>query len=248
MPRDFDLDFDEDMMRPRRSQSSRPSQGSRGQQRPQSARGNAQMQQRPQRDFGNTSSIDKVSDNFGAGRAPSRKKKTPIANIILLIVEIIIFIALIVTFFVLKGKSSDGSSSKKKTESTSESGGSSNGVNVDSNNFTLQCTKVQLANDIDGNPAALIYFTFTNKTDTPVSMSEVYPPSVTQNGVDCPTDAVLSEEPAEVANHDAQISNGQSIECCYAVKLQDFTSTLTLTIHDNYESFSDIGSTEIPLS
>lgn len=243
MPRDFDLDFDDDLMRPRRQQAPRQSQ-----QRPQ------RSPQRPQRDLGNTSSLDRLGGTAalprtGGGRG--HKKKTQTSSIIILIVEIVIFIALLVTFFVLKSKIADGDTGKKgnsKTEASEESGESSGGVNVESDNFSLTCTKVQLANDANGNPAALIYFTFVNKTDTPMSMDEVFPPSVVQNGASCSMNAILSEEPTEVSNRNAQVSGGQAIECCYAVELQDFTSTLTLTIHDNYETFSDIGSTDIPLS
>lgn len=183
-------------------------------------------------------------------RTSSRKKKNQTRSFIILGVEIVVFIALLVLFFVLKKKIVDGDVAADNNTATEESaeGGESGGVNVDSENFTLTCTKVQLANDADGNPAALIYFTFVNKSSTPLSMNEVFPPSVKQNGVDCSTNATLAEAPAELGNKDVQVSDGGSIECCYAVGLQDFTSTLTLTIHDNYETFSDIGSTDIPLS
>lgn len=243
MPRDFDLDFDDDdLMQPRRQAPQR-------QQRPQ-----PRPQQRPQRDLSNTQGLDRMDrmDRMGGGmprQGGGRKKKNQTRSIIILVIEIVVFIALLVTFFVLKNKITNGdTSSKSSTEGSSEAGGSSGGVNVESDSFTLTCTKVQLANDANGNPAALIYFTFVNKTDTPLSMNDVFPPSVKQNGMDCATNAVLSEEPAEIANHSAQVSGGQAIDCCYAISLQDFTSTLTLTIHDNYETFSDIGSTDIPLS
>lgn len=179
-----------------------------------------------------------------------RRKKNQTGPIIILAVEIVVFIALLVAFFILKGKIEDGdlgSDTKSSTEASAESG-SSGGVNVENENFSLTCTKVQLATDVDGNPAALIYFTYTNKSSTPLSMSEVFPPRVTQNGMDCSTDIILAQDPPELANKDTQISDGQSLECCYAFSLQDLTSTLTLTTHDNYSTFTDIGSTEIPLS
>jgi len=224
MPRDFDFDFDdEDIVRPQRQAAPR---------------------RQPQQGGG-------MRDNgIPARNITSRKKKNDTRSIIILAVEIVVFIVLLVVFFVLKGKIVDGDvkGSDTATEASAEEGGSSGGVNVESANFSLTCTKVQLANDVDGNPAALIYFTFVNKTDTPLSMNEVFPPSVTQNGANCATNATLAEQPAEIANASTQISGGQSLECCYAISLQDFTSTLTLTIHDNYETFSDIGSTDIPLS
>ena len=179
----------------------------------------------------------------------SRRRKNDTTSIIILVVEIIVFIALLALFFVLKSKIVDGGgSSSAATESSADAGTTSNGVNVESEQFSLTCTKVQLVMDADNQTAALVYFTFVNKTDEPLSMSAVFPASVKQNGADCPEDVNLTETPAEVSNKDMQVSGGQSVECCYAFKLSDQTSPLTLTIHDNYSTFQDIGSTEIPIS
>ncbi len=183
----------------------------------------------------------------GARPAASRRRKNDTTSIIILAVEIVVFVALLVGFFILKGKIDDGSVASS-SESTQESGEASSGVNVENDQFTLTCTKVQLVMDAENNVAAMIYFTFVNKTDEPLALSTVFPASVKQNGVDCPEDTNLAETPAELANKDMQVSGGQSIECCYAFKLADQTSPLTLTVHDNYSTFSDIGSTEIPLS
>ena len=191
----------------------------------------------------------------GSGRGPSRggavarRRKNSTAGIIILAVEIVVFLALIALFFVLKSKLEDGGSSSDGAAATAQEGGqTSNGVNVESEDFSLTCTKVQLVMDADNETAGLIYFTFVNKTDTPLAMSAVFPASVKQNGVECPEDTNLAEVPAELGNKDMQISGGQSVECCYAFKLSDQTSPLTLTVHDNYSTFQDIGSTEIPLS
>ena len=124
---------------------------------------------------------------------------------------------------------------------------SSDSVDVDNDNFTLRCTNVTVVLDANNNPAALIYFTFVNKTSKLLSMSEVFPPSVTQNGEPCETFATLNEYPEEFYNKDTQVSDGTSIECCYSVSLKDAVSPLSLTIHDNYETFKDVGTTEIPL-
>ncbi|MCR5507710.1 MAG: DUF5067 domain-containing protein [Lachnospiraceae bacterium] len=123
----------------------------------------------------------------------------------------------------------------------------SGSVDVDNDNFTLRCTNVTVKLDSEGNPAALIYFTFTNKTGSQLAMSDVFPPSVTQNGEPCETSASLDEYPDEFYNKDMQISDGASIDCCYAISLKDAVSPIRLTIYDNYESFSDVGSTEIAL-
>ncbi len=184
----------------------------------------------------------------GGGRGgASRRKKNDTTSIIILAVEIVVFIALVILFFVLKNKIVDaGGGSEPVAQEASQN--TNNGVNVESDDFSLTCTKVQLVMDAENNTAALVYFTFVNKTDTPLAMSAVFPASVKQNGMDCPEDLNLAETPAEIANKDMQVSAGQSVECCYAFKLSDQTSPLTLTVHDNYSTFQDIGSTEIPIS
>ena len=221
MPRDLDLDFefqDEEV----RERPSRPVQ---------------------RRDGGGGRGGHSRSGGSG------RRKKNDTTSLIILIVEIVVFIALICLFFVLKSKIEDGGgSSSAAAESSQEAGQTSNGVNVENEQFSLTCTKVQLVMDADNETAALVYFTFVNKTDEALSMSAVFPASVKQNGVDCPEDTNLTETPAEIANKDMQVSGGQSVECCYAFKLSDQTNPLTLTIHDNYSTFQDIGSTEIPIS
>ena len=221
MPRDLDLDFefqDEEV----RERPSRPA---------------------PRREAGGG------RGGHSRGGAGARRRKNDMTSLIILIVEIVVFIALIAVFFVLKSKiDDDGGSSSASTEASADAGTTNNGVNVESEQFSLTCTKVQLVMDADNETAALVYFTFVNKTDEPLAMSAVFPASVKQNGLDCPEDTNLAETPAEIANKDMQVSAGQSVECCYAFKLSDQTSPLTLTIHDNYSTFQDIGSTEIPIS
>ena len=203
----------------------------------------------PQREMG-AGMGNGMNPGMPSGRASARRKKNQTASIIILSVEIVVFIVLLILFFVLKSKIDSPASSASDAVATeaSEEGQSSGGVNVESDNFTLTCTKVQLANDVNGNPAAVIYFTFVNKTDTPLSMAEVFPPSLTQNGASCAGDAQLAEFPTEYTNKDMQVSGGQSVDCCFAFSINDLTSPLTLTIHDNYSTFTDIGSTEIPIS
>lgn len=113
--------------------------------------------------------------------------------------------------------------------------------------FALHCTRLQITSDTDGNPAALIYFTFVNKTDTPLSMSEVFPPMVVQDDIMCETFASIESPPDEFYNRDTQIKDGEGIDVCYSVKLQNTTSPVTLTIHDNYATFEDVASTVINL-
>lgn len=169
---------------------------------------------------------------------------------IIVFFEVCILIGIIAVFFhfYLKLKNNDFLEEKKATTTESAEGATKGSVNVDNDKFSLTCYKVQLVRDIDGNPAALIYFTFTNKLSEPLSMSDVFPPSVKQGDYDCETFAVLDDAPDELYNRDLQISDGQNVECCYAVKLHDTMDTLTLTIHDNYETFTEIGSVDIPLT
>ncbi len=221
MPRDLDLDFEfqDEEVRERPVRPARPAARREG--------------AAPQRG--------------GQRPAPARRRKNDTTSVIILVIEIVVFVALLVGFFVLKGKIDDGGSSS--SPAAAESGETTNnGVNVENQDFTLTCTKVQLVLDAESNTAALVYFTFVNKTDTPLAMSAVFPASVKQNGADCPEDTNLAETPAEIANKDMQVSAGQSVECCYAFKLADQTSPLTLTVHDNYSTFADVGSTEIPIA
>ena len=122
MPRDLDLDFDfqDEEVRERPVRPARPAQ---------------------RRDTGG---------NRGGGRtkAPARRRKNDTTSIIILIVEIIVFIALIGVFFVLKSKIVDSDGSSKEAASAQEST-TSNGVNVESPDFSLTCTKVQLVMDAD---------------------------------------------------------------------------------------------------
>lgn len=123
----------------------------------------------------------------------------------------------------------------------------SDSVDVDNENFTLHCTNITVTLDTNGSPAALIYFTFTNKTSSQLSMSEVFPPSVMQNGQPCDTSASLEEYPEEFYNKDMKIADGSTINCCYAVSLTDAVSPIRLTIYDNHDTFSEIGTTEIAI-
>lgn len=220
---------------------SRPAQGqqARPQQR-QAAAGNAYAnQQRRPSSGGQTAAArhDKRS---------SQKKQ--LTYIIILAIEALILVAIIVVFAIFYKKLDDKDyNSSASSASEEQSGGNSGSVNVDNDKFALSCYQVQLVRDVDDSPVALIFFTFTNKTAEPLAMSEVFPPKVVQNGQECETFAVLENAPEELYNRDTQISDGASLECCYAVKIFDTASTLTLTIHDNYETFADIGSVDIPL-
>lgn len=123
----------------------------------------------------------------------------------------------------------------------------SDSVDVDNEQFTLQCTNVTVTLDTEGNPTALIYFSFTNKGSEQLSMSEVFPASVTQNGEPCDASSALQEFPEEYYNKDMKVSDGSTLNCCYAFTLKDAVSPIRLTVHDNYQNFSDIGTTEIAI-
>ena len=178
-------------------------------------------------------------------------QKKQVASIILITLEVVILIGVIFVFFhfFFKLKNRDFEDTKPVETAQENNGGetASGSVNVDNDKFALTCYKLQIVRDVDGKPVALIYFTFTNKTSEPLSMSDVFPPKVRQGENDCETFATLEDAPDELYNRDTQISDGQTIECCYAVRLHDTMDTITLTIHDNYETFTDIGSVDIPL-
>ena len=180
-----------------------------------------------------------------SGRGSARARRQSLIYLIIIIVEVAILIGIWIAFFA----SGSSSSSKKANSSSSSSSSSANAsANVDNENFSVTCTKVSITTDTNGGPVAVIYFTFVNKTDSPLSMSQVFAPALTQNGMTLASSDSLVDIPAEMSNKDTQLSNGESVECAYAFTLQDSTSALTLIMHDNYETFSDIGSTEIPIS
>ena len=120
-------------------------------------------------------------------------------------------------------------------------------MDVDNDKFTLKCTNVTVKLDTDGNPAAFIYFSFKNKTSEQKALADVFPISVTQNGEPCDTFAAMEEYPEEYYNKDMQIADGSELSCAYAVSLKDAVSPISLTVHDNYDTFADVGTTEIAL-
>jgi len=181
-----------------------------------------------------------------SGRGSARARRQSLIYLIIIIVEVVLLIGIWVAFFSMGGKSK--SSSKASSNSSSDSASSGGSVNVDNENFSVTCSKVSITTDSNGGPAAVIYFTFVNKTDSALSMSQVFAPSVMQNGATLASSASLVDQPQELVNKDTPISSGQSLDCAFAFTLQDSTSPLTLIMHDNYETFSDIGSTEIPIS
>lgn len=180
-----------------------------------------------------------------AGRGTARNRRQIQIYTIIIIVEVLVLIGIWVTYGIYSSKSGSSSSSSKKSSQESSSGDT---INVDNDNFTLTCTKVSISTDTNGAPVALIYFTFVNKTDNPLSMAQVFAPSITQNGGNLDMSNSLVDTPAEIGNKDVQISSGDSLECAYAFTLSDSTSELTITMHDNYETFSDIGSVTVPIS
>ena len=189
--------------------------------------------------------VARASQARGSSRGRKAKRAMLIYSIIIAI-EIIALIVIWVLYFSYNKKLSDGGSASSATES--QEGGNSGNINVENDSFSLACTKISITTDATGNPVAVVYFTFANKTANPLSMSQVYNPMFKQAGVDLPVASSLAETPVEITNKDMQVSNGQAIDCAYAVNLQDTTSEITITMHDNYETFSDIGSTVVPIN
>lgn len=187
--------------------------------------------------------VARASQARGTTKGRKSKRQMLIYGIIIA-VELIALIVIWAMYLTYDHKSS------KSSSSSSESSDSSNGgsINVDNDNFGLACTKISITSDASGSPVAVVYFTFTNKTDSPLSMAQVYSPMFKQNGMDLQAASSLADTPIEIANRDAQITSGQAMDCAYAVVLQDTTSEITITMHDNYETFSDIGSTVVPIS
>ena len=193
--------------------------------------------------------VRRASQARGGSSRGRKSRRQMLIYAIIIALEIIALIVIWSMYFSYNSKLKDGGSksSKKKTEAQQE-GPTPGSVNVDNDNFALTCTKISITADSTGAPAAVVYFTFVNKTDTPLSMSQVYAPAFTQAGQELSTSVTLAEDSAEIYNKDTQVSSGQSIECAYAATLVDTTSEITITMHDNYETFADIGYVTVPIS
>ncbi|MDO4189303.1 MAG: DUF5067 domain-containing protein [Lachnospiraceae bacterium] len=189
--------------------------------------------------------VARASQARGTSRGRKSKRAMLIYSIIIAL-EIVALVVIWVMYFTYDSKLSKGGSNQAAAESSE--GGNSGNINVENENFSLACTKISITTDATGNPVAVVYFTFANKTENPLSMSQVYNPTFKQAGMDLPTATSLAEQPVEISNKDMQVSNGQPIDCAYAVTLQDTTSEISITMHDNYETFSDIGTTVVPIS
>ena len=193
--------------------------------------------------------VARASAARGGAAARSRKATRQIVIYgIIIAIEVIALVVIWAMYISYNSKLSKGGNSSAATSAESSDGASSGNINVENDNFSLTCTKMSISTDAMGSPVAIVYFTFVNKTDSPLSMAQVYSPSFMQSGMQLSTSANLAEPPIEITNKDSAVSNGESITCAYAVTLQDTTSEITITMHDNYETFSDIGSTVVPIS
>lgn len=182
-------------------------------------------------------------------RGSSKGRKSKRQMLIYAIIIAIEVIALVVIWAMYISYNSGSSSDKSnKSSASADEGGNSGNINVENDNFSLSCTKISITTDATGNPVAIVYFNFANKTETPLCMTQVYQPRFMQAGAELAGATSLAEEPMEIANKDMQVSNGQTVTCAYAMVLQDTTSEITITMHDNYETFSDIGTTVVPIS
>lgn len=189
--------------------------------------------------------VARASQARGGSSRRRKSRRTMIIYGIIIAIEVVA-LAVIWTLYFTYEKS--GSKASTSTESSSEESSSNGNINVDNDNFALTCTKMSITADASGNPVAVVYFTFVNKTDAPLSMSQVFAPSFMQAGANLTTNGVLAEETQEITNKDVQVANGESIVCGYVVPLADTTSEITITMHDNYETFSDIGSTVVAIN
>ena len=191
--------------------------------------------------------VARASQARGTSKGRKAKRQMLIYTIIIAI-EIIALIVIWAMYISYNSGSKKSSSKSKNEASQTDDSGNSGNINVENDEFSLSCTKISITSDAAGNPVALVYFTFANKTDSPLSMSQTYQPRFTQLGMELPTAGALADTPEEIGNKDMQVSNGQAVTCAYAVNLQDTTSEITIIMHDNYETFSDIGSTVVPIS
>ena len=188
----------------------------------------------------------RASKARGTTKGRKSKRQMLIYGIIIA-VEVIALIVIWAMYISYNSKLSKGGSSDASAQESSDAVSSGN-INVENENFSLTCNKISITADSTGAPVAIIYFNFVNKTDTALSMSQVFSPSFKQTGVDLAVAGALTDAPQELSGKDTPVSGGQAVDCAFAVNLMDTTSEITITMHDNYETFSDIGSTVVPIS
>lgn len=109
-------------------------------------------------------------------------------------------------------------------------------INFEKDTCSLKYLRYELGEDASGEPALVVYFTFTNK-DTANSHTALYEFSVkaVQNRVSCDT-ATMENASTELNNTSTPVAPGQSQTVAYAFQLLDKTIDVDLEVNTSLSS------------
>ena len=134
------------------------------------------------------------------------------------------------------------SSSSESTTEEQEAGETENTVNTDNEtlgDYTVTIDSCRLAEDWDGNPIAIVKYTFTNNSDEASSFNVAFTDSAYQDGVEM-EHCYFADESANYSddNQSKKIKSDTSIEVEVAYTLNDTTTDIQVELEE-FISFND---------
>lgn len=147
--------------------------------------------------------------------------------------KILLFISIMITCV---GLTACGTSdSESKTEDAADKveekdNKPSEKISINNDRFTVKYLKTETIKD-QGKPAALVYFTYKNKTDTPQTIHDVLQLECSQNGVECELSA-LQKTNKYIENTGKNLKDGAELKVCITILLEDQKSDLEIRALD----------------
>lgn len=161
------------------------------------------------------------------------KKMKAIKKIIIALSVISVLLAFGLMAISSSSAEDDGDQGEQETE---------NAVNNDNEtlgNYSVTIDSCRLAEDWEGNPIAIIKYTFTNNDDDPASFMVAFTDNAYQNGIGL-NSCYLVDESANYSsdNSSKQIKQGASIEVESAFELNDNTTDIEVEVQELF-SFNE---------
>ncbi len=140
------------------------------------------------------------------------------------------------------GKASDG-------DKTDEKDGKSDGDNTDDkagntstasnkgivdNKYEVEILSARVVNDYQGNPAVIVTYNFTNKSNTNAAMISSVSAQAFQNSVQCST-AILMDSSYDAAASMSQVQPGGTLQVEYAYSLKDTANPVTVQVRPLFD-------------
>lgn len=183
-----------------------------------------------------TSCGNMVSKNAKACPNCGAKIKKPIYKRVWFILLIIIAIIIVIAAVASGGEGSD---------SDNQSSGSNSGAvvnNSDGSNlgrYKVEIKSCRLSKNYDGNPVAVVTYSYTNNDSEPHSFLATFEDHAYQNGVEAEQAIFPSDDDYEKNNNQSkEIKSGVTIDVMVAYKLNDTTSPVEVEV-GQFFSFDD---------